>query len=132
MFHVKPAAGAAAVLKRLWDRPLTNRQDPAAECIRVAEGRPLLQDLAIPAARAKTAARTTGTHPEGTLPTASLPIGTLCVDNDRYGRYKGEVEILLTPRPADPRTNVLGRTAPEDAGKLRAVGPGTSFRLLRA
>ena len=58
------------------------------------------------------------------------PAGTLCVDNELYGRYQGEVEIVTVPRPADRRTNVLGHLGPEALPSLQAVGPGTSFRLL--
>ena len=82
------------------------------------ESRSLLQGLPIPAAPV----------PPG--PDGLLPAGTLCVDNELYGRYQGEVEIVTVPRPADRRTNVLGHLGPEALPSLQAVGPGTSFRLL--
>ena len=33
------------------------------------------------------------------------------MDNDRYGRYRGEVQITLSDLPADERVNVVGESS---------------------
>ena len=49
--------------------------------------------------------------PENTM---ERPTGTITRDNDRYGRYRGEVQITLRDLPADERVNVVGRVVEED------------------
>jgi uncharacterized protein len=129
VFHVKPwpdpgssAATAQPVrlLDRLLDRPLSNRPDPAEACIRVAEGRNLFHgSVLLPCDIAAGS------------PQTILPVGAVLVDNSLYGRYAGETQILLQPRPAESRSTPVGCVAAADLGKLAAVGPGTSFRLVR-
>ena len=36
------------------------------------------------------------------------------MDNDGYGRYRGEVQITLCDLPADERVNVVGQVVEED------------------
>lgn len=46
--------------------------------------------------------------------TLARPIGSITMDNDRYGRYRGEVQITLRDLPADERVNVIGQVIEED------------------
>ena len=42
------------------------------------------------------------------------PRGAITIDNDLYGRYRGEMMITLTDLPADRRVNVVGRVEKDD------------------
>jgi uncharacterized protein len=63
--------------------------------------------------------------PENTM---ARPIGTITRDNDRYGRYRGEVQITLRDLPADERVNVMGNVVKDDLpllSFLRQHGDGS-------
>lgn len=36
-------------------------------------------------------------------------VGSICISNNKYGRYKGELEILRTQLESDDRVNVIGQ-----------------------
>ena len=56
--------------------------------------------------------------------------GCLTVDNAGYGRYSGEVQLLLRDFPPDPRVNVIGQV-PENALLLADCVPrGGAFTLV--
>lgn len=55
--------------------------------------------------------------------------GDVTIDNCNYGRYMGELQILLQDLPADARVNVIGRIVSEDLCLLECVHPGRSFKL---
>lgn len=62
-------------------------------------------------------------------PALPRPRFSVTVDNERYARYSGEVQITRRDLPPDPRINVFGRIVEEDqvlAGMLR---PGNRFEL---
>jgi hypothetical protein len=61
--------------------------------------------------------------------TVQRPAGTLTIDNDLYGRYRGEVQITLTYLPADDRVNVIGYVVPEDLSLLTLLQPGQRVYL---
>lgn len=57
--------------------------------------------------------------------------GTITVDNARYGRYSGELMLMLEDLPEDRRVNVIG-TVPENARLLMdRVDRGAKFMLVR-
>lgn len=58
-----------------------------------------------------------------------LPPGTLTLDSDAYGRYKGELEITLTELPYDERTIILGRIPEEELFLLEYLRGGRKFRI---
>ncbi|MEH7114018.1 MupG family TIM beta-alpha barrel fold protein [Neobacillus niacini] len=64
--------------------------------------------------------------------TSERILGSITRDNDRYGRYRGEVQITLCDRPADDRVNVLGRVVEEDIVLLSYLRPGQSVKLVHA
>lgn len=58
-------------------------------------------------------------------------IGAITVDNQNYGRYSGEVQLIRRPLPADSRVNVAG-LVPENARLLLGcVKGGQKFALVR-
>lgn len=58
--------------------------------------------------------------------------GDLSIDNLRYGRYEGELQILLRDLPADEKVNVVGRVIDEDLCLLDCLLPGRVFCLREA
>lgn len=62
---------------------------------------------------------------ESFKPTATLDIkqGDLLIENERYGQYKGELQIALKPMKNSGKTNVVGWIIPEAIGLLYAIKP---------
>jgi uncharacterized protein len=56
--------------------------------------------------------------------------GSITIDNDRYGRYRGEVQIALWDLPADERVNVVGRVVEDDWLLLSYLKPGQKVKLI--
>lgn len=52
--------------------------------------------------------------------TAERKIGTITMDNEKYGRYQGEVQIVKRPLEYDERVNVIGKVT-EDSKELIKV-----------
>lgn len=90
----------------------TNRFDPARDVIRSVESR-----------MNKSTIDLTPQDP------SARPLGTITIDNERYGRYAGEVQITKRDLPADERINVLGRMIAEDQPLIVQLGPGSKFRI---
>ncbi len=63
--------------------------------------------------------------------TVARPMGTITRDNDRYGRYRGEVQITLHDLPPDERVNVVGRVVEADLPLLSFLQPGQIVKLIR-
>ncbi len=55
--------------------------------------------------------------------------GMVTVDNERYGRYSSEVQILLADLEADSRVNCCGQISEEDMWKLKSLRDGYDYRL---
>lgn len=62
--------------------------------------------------------------------TSDRVVGSITMDNDRYGRYRGEVQIALCDLPADERVNVVGRVVEEDIVLLSYLKPGQRIKLV--
>lgn len=73
------------------------RPDSSEYVIRSCESRSWFKDMTI--------------QPQNTIECRS---GSICISNDGYLRYKGEVEICRLKRPADNRVNVIGRIKDKD------------------
>ena len=97
------------------------RPDQSEEVLRTTNSRQLWNNIEIPACPADTSSL----FPLG----SSLPIGTVTLDNKAYGRYKGELEITLTPLPSDPRVTILGRIPEEELFLLELLRGGRKFRI---
>lgn len=63
--------------------------------------------------------------------TVARSLGTITRDNDRYGRYRGEVQITLRDLPADERVNVIGRVVNEDIPLLPYLKPGQIVKFIQ-
>ncbi|EKN70171.1 hypothetical protein BABA_06471 [Neobacillus bataviensis LMG 21833] len=63
--------------------------------------------------------------------TCARPVGTITRDNDRYGRYRGEVQITLRDLPADERVNVVGNVVEADLPLLSLLRPGQKIKLIQ-
>lgn len=101
-----------AAERQLLTHPFTARLDEARDAIRAQESRPLLKqaDSAI--------------HPNHT---DERPVGAVTIDNEKYGRYMGELQIIRRAQPADPRTNVAAQLLPEDLQLMPYITPGRKF-----
>lgn len=87
-------------------------------------------DGARDAIRAK-AEPSTGAHrvaPEAPRP---RPAGAVTLDNEHYGVFMGELQIVTEPQGPDPRVNVCAQIDEEELGLLQYITPGRrfSFRL---
>jgi hypothetical protein len=59
-------------------------------------------------------------------PLPRLPYA-ITIDNEKYGRYSGELQIVRRALPADERVNVVGKIAPQDTGLLRYIAAARNF-----
>ncbi|AZB43106.1 DUF871 domain-containing protein [Bacillus sp. FJAT-42376] len=57
--------------------------------------------------------------------------GSLTMDNDLYGRYRGEIQIVKHHLPADERVNVIGWTAESDLPLLELIQPGQKLLFIQ-
>lgn len=55
--------------------------------------------------------------------------GDLLIDNNDYGRYKGELQIALEDFEATAKTNRVGQISPDDLPLLAYIQPNDPFRL---
>lgn len=88
----------------------TSRPDPSRDCIRSVESR----SSGFVPAPAHTVAR---------------EMGAITIDNHRYGRYGGELQIVRSPLPADEKVNVIGQIVKEDEALLPHIGPNQLFQI---
>jgi uncharacterized protein len=104
-------ADASAAEREILFAVHTNRTDPGEWVIRSQEARSMCQTV-IPA-------RT------------SMPRkpGAITIDNKDYLRYMGEMQVVRSPLPADPRVNLVAHIIPEELFLLDYIRPGGSFRL---
>ncbi|PEL12331.1 DUF871 domain-containing protein [Bacillus sp. AFS017336] len=94
----------------------TNREDPARDVIRSMES------------------RLYGSFSETSLKpvnTITRDMGTVTIDNELYGRYGGELQIMLTNLPSDEKVNVIGKIIEDDLSLLQFIGAGKKFKLKR-
>ena len=92
--------------------PDRNRTDDAAAMVRLEGARGALADVVIPPG-----------------PTVGRALGSVTVDNDAAGRYKGEIALQRRELPADATVNVVGHVVAEDRDLLDRIGPGQPVRL---
>lgn len=93
----------------------TNRLDAARDCVRSMESR----EYGLFGTRRL--------DPEHTI---VRPIGSITVDNERYGRYQGEMQITKRALPADDRVNVIGKVLQQDLPLLNYIKSGVKFQLI--
>lgn len=59
-----------------------------------------------------------------------LEVGDICVLNENYGRYKGELHIILKPLPNTGNINVIGHIAQNEEILLDFIEPWKPFALI--
>ena len=128
----------APFIRSLLSRSYTNRPDPAADVIRATESRDTAKDITIVPERNENkliievpkeyAAVFAGPqHLANGKKSSLLPVGTVLLDNNNYGRYKGELQILTAPQPMDPRSNVIAQVKKEDVPLLSLISAEIPF-----
>lgn len=95
------------------NRVLSNRKDVAMNVVRCVESRTIL--------------RRQNVAPDNI---AEREIGTITMDNEKYGRYQGEVQIVKRPLEADERVNVIGKVTEDSKELLKYIQAGTKFRFV--
>ncbi|WP_409294392.1 DUF871 domain-containing protein [Peribacillus sp. SCS-26] len=53
--------------------------------------------------------------------------GAITIDNEQYGRYQGELQIIKEPLDADPNVNVIGHIRGQDIELIPYLYPGKTF-----
>lgn len=102
------------IKKLLYEKPHQVRRDPSPNLIRSATSRGM-------------AAFGEKIPPGEVLP--RLPY-SVTVDNEKYRRYSGELQVTRDDFPADERVNVVARIIAEDRPLVELLEPGDVFRLL--
>lgn len=62
---------------------------------------------------------------------AERTVGSLTIDNIRYGRYSGEIMLIRSNLPADHRVNVIGHVPENALLLLDLIGRGRKFTLVK-
>ena len=106
---------ADAIAKELLEKTYTARLDDARDVIRAAESRQYMQAHGLVIAPALPHVR---------------PYGSITIDNEKYGEYMGELQILKRPLPADERVNVVARIQDEEQFLINYIVPGKKFSFL--
>lgn len=101
-------------LKSFLQEPFTARRDKSRDVLRAVESRGRIKEAGI------------SIRPSAPAP---RPIGAVTLDNDKYPRYTGELEIVKRTLPADARVNVIAQIDPEEIFLIDAIRPGQKFRL---
>ncbi|WP_171015038.1 MupG family TIM beta-alpha barrel fold protein [Culicoidibacter larvae] len=105
----------SADYKMFLGKFLTNRQDISEYVIRIresrAEGVPARKDI----------------EPYNIEP---RPMGSITVDNNGYGRYCGEMQIVRCDLPEDMRVNVIGQVSDADLAVLPCIKSATPIYLI--
>lgn len=99
----------------LYDRVFTCRADSPAWLVRFAESRTY-------------SCFGGSVSPAGGAP---RPRGSITIDNELYGRYSGEIQMLREDFPGDEWVNVIGRVAERYLPLLDCIKRGGRFALTR-
>lgn len=97
----------------LYNREFTSRADSPRWMVRFAESRVY-------------SCFGSAVAPENCAP---RPRGSITLDNERYGRYSGEIQLLREDFPADGRVNVIGRVKPGYLPLADCIRNGSPFVL---
>lgn len=60
-----------------------------------------------------------------------LERGDVVILNDNYGRYKGELHIVLEPMPNDGNKNIIGHLPENEMMLLNYIQPWRPFAFLK-
>ncbi len=62
--------------------------------------------------------------------TEARPVGTVTIDNEKYGRYMGEIQVTLVDLPKDEKVNTITRIIEKDQTILPLIKAGNQFTLV--
>ncbi|MDO4178444.1 MAG: MupG family TIM beta-alpha barrel fold protein [Phascolarctobacterium sp.] len=62
--------------------------------------------------------------------TTTITRGSILLDNNEYGRYKGELGLSKLELPCDSKVNVLGKIKSESLYLLDCLWPGVKFKFV--
>ena len=99
-------------LQKFLRQTFTSRLDVAQDAIRTQESRVLLHGLVV--------------EPDTSTVLPKTP-GAITLDNKRYLRYMGELQILTSSQDPDPRTNIVAQVLPKALPLLKKIRPGQKF-----
>lgn len=57
-------------------------------------------------------------------------LGSVTVDNELYGRYMGEIQVVLKELPVDKKVNVAAKIVADDHSLLKVIKAGSAFKLI--
>ena len=97
---------------KMVERVHTNRLDPARDVIRSVESREGNKVVLQP------------------LHTIARKKGSITIDNELYGRYAGEMQVVVHDLPVDEKVNVVGMVVEEDISLLPFIHAGQKFKLI--
>ncbi|PEP82000.1 cell surface protein [Bacillus toyonensis] len=89
----------------------TNRLDPARDVMRSVESREGNKVILQP------------------MQAIARKKGSITIDNELYGRYAGEMQVVINDLPTDEKVNVVGMVVEEDVPLLPYIGAGKKFQL---
>ncbi|PEP18449.1 DUF871 domain-containing protein [Bacillus wiedmannii] len=96
---------------KVVERVHTNRLDPARDVIRSVESREGNKVILKP------------------MHTIARKKGSITIDNELYGRYAGEMQVVTHDLPKDEKVNVVGMVVEEDLSLLSYVSAGKMFQI---
>lgn len=99
--------------KEILSRKFTRRADVAKSVIRAVEGRQYLKEL--------------GGKIFAEESTTNRSFGDVTIDNENFGRYAGEVQIIQDVLPADGRVNVAAHILDEEIFLTSYLKPRQKF-----
>jgi len=95
--------------------------------LKVMHDRPDSSDYVIRAVESRLWDRVESIHPNNTI---DMEAGSICISNELYLRYEGELEICRKPRSRDDRVNVIGHVDPNDLVYLPYIKDGMGFMFV--
>ena len=113
LLHAEAAENDKSLLDIL-ETTQTNRWDSARDCVRSMESREY---------------GLIGTRPVVSFNTIERVAGSITVDNEKYGRYQGEIQITKRNLSADEKVNVVGRVIEQDISLLHYIRGGDKFQV---
>lgn len=101
------------ITTEILSRTFTRRKDVAKSVIRAVEGRRYLKE--------------TGEKIPPEEPSIQRSFGDVTIDNENFGRYAGEVQIIQDVLPADGRVNIAAHILDEEIFLTGYLKPGQRF-----
>ena len=101
------------ISKEILSKTFTRRPDISKSVIRAIEGRQILKSL--------------GAKIKAEISSKKRTFGDVTIDNENYGRYAGEVQIIDDELPADSRVNIVAHIIDEEFFLTRYIKPRQKF-----